>query len=239
MFQDNSAPARLAAQFTPATGRLPAAALWRGDGDHDALPAAGTAGKQTAQDGDFKPMSALLETHDLSKTFGGLKAVQKDRPAHRREPDRQGVIGPNGAGKTTLFNCLSGIYRPEGGSISLDGQDITGRGAAPSLPAGAGPDVPEHPALSRDDGAGKFDGRAVPASLGSAGSAAASFGSFSAGREPESRGGAGVSSTLSACGRAADEISSNLPYGLQRRLEIAGRWRRSRACCCSTSRRRG
>jgi branched-chain amino acid transport system ATP-binding protein len=70
-------------------------------------------------------MTPLLETRGLSKTFGGLKAVQKvdlTVGANRIVS----VIGPNGAGKTTLFNCLSGIYRPESGSILLDGQEITG-----------------------------------------------------------------------------------------------------------------
>ena len=71
-------------------------------------------------------MTPLLETRGLCKTFGGLKAVQK--VDLRVEANRVvSVIGPNGAGKTTFFNCLSGIYRPEIGSILLDGHDITGR----------------------------------------------------------------------------------------------------------------
>jgi len=71
-------------------------------------------------------MTPLLETRSISKTFGGLKAVQK--VDLRVEANRVvSVIGPNGAGKTTFFNCLSGIYRPESGSILLDGHDITGR----------------------------------------------------------------------------------------------------------------
>ena len=71
-------------------------------------------------------MTPLLETRDLSKTFGGLKAVQKINL--RVEANRVvSVIGPNGAGKTTFFNCLSGIYRPDGGAILLDGTDVTGR----------------------------------------------------------------------------------------------------------------
>ena len=71
-------------------------------------------------------MKALLETQGLSKTFGGLKAVQN--VDLRFGANRiVSVIGPNGAGKTTFFNCLSGIYRPDGGSIYLDDRDITGR----------------------------------------------------------------------------------------------------------------
>ncbi len=71
-------------------------------------------------------MTPLLETRGLSKTFGGLKAVQNIdlRVGANRIVS---VIGPNGAGKTTFFNCLSGIYRPDGGAILLDGRDITGR----------------------------------------------------------------------------------------------------------------
>lgn len=70
-------------------------------------------------------MTPLLETRGLSKTFGGLKAVQKvdlSIGANRIVS----VIGPNGAGKTTFFNCLSGIYCADGGTILLEGRDITG-----------------------------------------------------------------------------------------------------------------
>jgi len=71
-------------------------------------------------------MTPLLETRGLSKTFGGLKAVQD--VDLRVDANRiVSVIGPNGAGKTTFFNCLSGIYRPDGGAILLEGRDITGR----------------------------------------------------------------------------------------------------------------
>ncbi len=71
-------------------------------------------------------MTPLLETRGLSKSFGGLKAVQN--VDLRIDANRiVSVIGPNGAGKTTFFNCLSGIYRPESGAILLDGHNITGR----------------------------------------------------------------------------------------------------------------
>ncbi|MBV9463930.1 MAG: ABC transporter ATP-binding protein, partial [Verrucomicrobiae bacterium] len=71
-------------------------------------------------------MSALLRTSGLTKTFGGLKAVQQiDLEVAQGEV--LSIIGPNGAGKTTLFNCLSGIYRPDAGGIFLEDRDITGR----------------------------------------------------------------------------------------------------------------
>jgi branched-chain amino acid transport system ATP-binding protein len=71
-------------------------------------------------------MSALLQTRGLTKTFGGLKALQNidlTVDANRIVS----VIGPNGAGKTTFFNCLSGIYCPDRGEILLDGRNIAGR----------------------------------------------------------------------------------------------------------------
>ena len=69
---------------------------------------------------------ALLEVRDLSKSFGGVTAIAD---LHFEVPPHQvyAVIGPNGAGKTTLFNMLSGIYRPDEGSIELLGQQIIGR----------------------------------------------------------------------------------------------------------------
>lgn len=70
-------------------------------------------------------MSDLLETNDLSKTFGGLKAVQSVNLSVRPN-EIVSIIGPNGAGKTTLFNCLSGIYRPDQGSIIFGRENITG-----------------------------------------------------------------------------------------------------------------
>ena len=70
-------------------------------------------------------MSATLSVTDLGKSFGGLRAVQGvSLEAHSGQI--LSVIGPNGAGKTTLFNCLSGIYRPDTGSVKLRGEEISG-----------------------------------------------------------------------------------------------------------------
>lgn len=68
----------------------------------------------------------ILEVKDLSISFGGLKAVN-DVSFNLEEGELLGLIGPNGAGKTTLFNMLSGVYVPTEGEILLDGQRIDGK----------------------------------------------------------------------------------------------------------------
>ena len=69
---------------------------------------------------------ALLEVSNLSISFGGLRAV--DNLSMNIEKNQlYGLIGPNGAGKTTVFNMLTGVYRPNEGIIRLDGQDLVGK----------------------------------------------------------------------------------------------------------------
>jgi len=71
---------------------------------------------------------SLLEVTDLTLRFGGattLDAVSFDV----RDGELFAIIGPNGAGKTSTFNCISGVYRPQAGSITLDGASL--RGLAP------------------------------------------------------------------------------------------------------------
>lgn len=71
-------------------------------------------------------MSAfLLNVSDLSMRFGGLLAVDGVSFGVRQN-EIFAIIGPNGAGKTTVFNCVSGFYRPAGGSIVLDDVDTAG-----------------------------------------------------------------------------------------------------------------
>jgi branched-chain amino acid transport system ATP-binding protein len=68
---------------------------------------------------------ALLEIQNVSKHFGGLKAVdQVDLTIEKGQI--YGLIGPNGAGKSTLFNCVAGSYAPTSGKILYNGEDITG-----------------------------------------------------------------------------------------------------------------
>lgn len=68
----------------------------------------------------------MLEVTNLSISFGGLRAVD-DFHISIEEGALDGLIGPNGAGKTTVFNLLTGVYKPNEGHIILDGKDITGK----------------------------------------------------------------------------------------------------------------
>jgi len=68
----------------------------------------------------------VLETNDLGISFGGLKAVQGLNLKIRKN-QLYGLVGPNGAGKTTVFNMLTGVYKPTTGSFLLNGENLTGK----------------------------------------------------------------------------------------------------------------
>ena len=68
----------------------------------------------------------MLETKDLGISFGGLKAAQNINLKIKKN-QLYGLIGPNGAGKTTVFNLLTGVYQPTTGNFFLDGEDLTGK----------------------------------------------------------------------------------------------------------------
>ena len=68
----------------------------------------------------------ILEVRNLSRAFGGLKAVQ-DVSFKLRRNEILGIIGPNGAGKTTVFNLLNGFLRPDGGEVLLEGRNMFAR----------------------------------------------------------------------------------------------------------------
>ena len=67
----------------------------------------------------------LLETKNLGISFGGLKAAQ-DVNIRIKKNQIYGLIGPNGAGKTTIFNLLTGVYKPTTGTFYLDGDELRG-----------------------------------------------------------------------------------------------------------------
>lgn len=71
-------------------------------------------------------MDDLLSVKNLGISFGGLRAVNEFSINIKKE-QLYGLIGPNGAGKTTIFNLLTGVYKPDSGKILLDNVDITGK----------------------------------------------------------------------------------------------------------------
>jgi branched-chain amino acid transport system ATP-binding protein len=68
---------------------------------------------------------ALLEINDISKSFGGLKALDGITMSVE-EKAITGFIGPNGCGKTTLYNVITGVYKADSGSIKFKDKEITG-----------------------------------------------------------------------------------------------------------------
>ena len=78
---------------------------------------------------------SLLELSRIQKVFGGLSAL-KDVSLAVDEASIFGLIGPNGAGKTTLFNVVTGVYRPDGGTIHFKGERLDG--AKPAVVAASG-----------------------------------------------------------------------------------------------------
>lgn len=68
----------------------------------------------------------ILETEHLGITFGGLKAAQ-DINLKIKKNELYGLVGPNGAGKSTIFNMLTGVYKPTAGTFYLDGEELNGK----------------------------------------------------------------------------------------------------------------
>ncbi|GAB4539640.1 MAG: ABC transporter ATP-binding protein [Anaerolineae bacterium] len=68
---------------------------------------------------------AILTAQGVTKRFGGLTAVSQ-LDVEIKERSIHSIIGPNGAGKTTFFNCITGFYRHEEGTIRFKGQPLDG-----------------------------------------------------------------------------------------------------------------
>jgi ABC-type branched-subunit amino acid transport system ATPase component len=70
-------------------------------------------------------MTVLLSAKNISRSFGGLKALNACH-LDVEKGSITGLIGPNGSGKTTLFNVMTGYVKPDSGTVTFDGDDITG-----------------------------------------------------------------------------------------------------------------
>ena len=121
--------------------RLRGAALHEPDRPHTAavmeavhLPAAGEA---VVSSGIAADAPIVLEVTGLTKRFGGLVAVN-DASLTVRKGSIHAIIGPNGAGKSTFFNLVTGLYKPDAGTVMLDGVDVTGRPAWKLIKRGMG-----------------------------------------------------------------------------------------------------
>ncbi len=164
-------------------------------------------------------MDALLQATGVRKEFGGLVAVDN---VDFTVPAKSivSLIGPNGAGKTTFFNILTGVYKPTSGRVELDGEDVTGK--------------PPHAITNRGMGRTFQNIRLFPLMTAVENVLVGMHGRLHAGilrsilhtpgvkrEEREARDQA--RELLTFCGlRGRDnEFARNLPYGDQRRLEVA------------------
>lgn len=161
----------------------------------------------------------LLEVKNMSHDFGGLRAVSDYNLVI--EPGQvRGLIGPNGAGKTTVFNLLTGVYRPTEGEILLEGKNIVGLQPYQIASMGLGRTfqelrlwrhmtVLEHVKMARYS---KLGYGLIGAFLGTPKRHRKE-------RENESK----AYALLEMLGivQLADQVVTNLPYGAQRRVEMA------------------
>jgi branched-chain amino acid transport system ATP-binding protein len=90
----------------------------------------------------------VLEVSGLTTAYGEISAL-RDANLRVGSGEVVGLIGPNGAGKTTLLNTVAGLLAPRAGSVSLDGEDVTGRDPEALVRAGLAL-VPEHRRIFTD-----------------------------------------------------------------------------------------
>lgn len=164
-------------------------------------------------------MAAVLEVKNLGISFGGLRAVNEFNMTIEKGA-LYGLIGPNGAGKTTVFNLLTGVYKPSEGSVLLDGQEIVGKSTIEINKAGIARTFQnirlfkQMPVLDN-----------VKAGLHNhvKYSFASSLFHTPAYRKAEKAMDEKAMELLEVFGLAkdAEQLAANLPYGKQRKLEIA------------------
>ena len=161
----------------------------------------------------------VLETRKLGISFGGLKAVN-DFNIKVYPGELVGLIGPNGAGKTTVFNLLTGVYVPTEGTVILDGQPLNGKKTYQFVEAGV---------ARTFQNIRLFRQMTVIENVKAAFTKDIHYNLFDASFRTKKYWATEKQITekamdlLEICGLAdkANELASSLPYGRQRKLEIA------------------
>ena len=161
---------------------------------------------------------AILAASGVTMQFGGLRALN-DLSFDLDEGQIIGLIGPNGAGKTTLFNCLTGLYAPTSGTVALRGEQlpqdpalVTEKGVARTFQ-----NIRLFPSMTAEENV--LVGRHVRMKQGPLSSLL--HGPKFKRSEAEARERTQELLEFVGLSRFSDELARNLPYGDQRRLEIA------------------
>ena len=162
---------------------------------------------------------AMLEVTNLGISFGGLRAVD-ELSMKIEKGSLVGLIGPNGAGKTTVFNMLTGVYRPTDGGIRLDGENLVGKKPHDICRMGVARTFqnirlfPQQSVLDNvKSGLHNQVTYSLPESM-------LHLGSYCK-KEREMNERALTILRLFGLEDSAEALASNLPYGKQRKLEIA------------------
>lgn len=170
-------------------------------------------------------MPDLLRVDRVNRSFGGVHAV-KDASLRWAEGTVHGLIGPNGAGKSTLLNIISGMCRPDSGSVALNDRSIVGKRPWQIARAGIARTfqttlLDEHASVLENVAVGGHVAFAYGPPWGLLPSRRA--------RRVESKLLARAEETLEQLGLAhlADVVAADLPYGTRRLVEVA------RACLTS------
>ncbi|MCR1919455.1 ABC transporter ATP-binding protein [Frisingicoccus caecimuris] len=162
---------------------------------------------------------ALLEVKHLGISFGGLRAVD-DLNMSIEQGSLVGLIGPNGAGKTTAFNLLTGVYAPSEGTIVLDGESLVGKAPTEICKSGIARTFQNIRLFTKMT---VLDNVKVALHNHVEYSLAESFfhlGKFSKREKEMDERAIDILKVFDLDGQA-DVLASNLPYGKQRKLEIA------------------
>ncbi len=162
---------------------------------------------------------SLLSMRHVTHHFAGLRAVS-DFNLELQPGDLAALIGPNGAGKTTVFNILSGVYRPTSGQVSFDGRDIVGHRPHQIVARGVARTF-QNIRLFRNLSA--LDNMRIAQHAHARNTVLSSMLRLPSFRREEQRMRARSLELLELFGLAdvADAQAGSLPYGQQRRLEMA------------------